>query len=612
MASIQVEHMDALKKVLDQRYVSLLPDLIPRKGASEDENAKKQISRAFSAFVLQKKFDTSAQDAAAAVTDNYNDNGIDAIYFDDSTQCLVLLQCKLHSTEDFKQEDAQECITGVDLLLKQQFDTFNQNVQDRISDIERYLDDCKSIQLIVACTGKQFAKHATVRLDNYVSNDKKEDERLNDKVIYIDAGKISEWLLAEHTVPRVDAKLKLEKSQKTTNTRMMVHGIVALEDLVALHIKYEKALYEKNIRYFLGSKKSEVNSAIKKTLQSQPENFLYLNNGITALCEKLNPKNPNSKSHTHEAIGLSIVNGAQTIASAAEFRTLNPESDISSAKVLLTLIHAPDAGSFHKEVTKARNFQNPVHISNFISLDEQQEDIRKNLKLHGFDYHYRPEATLNGSNIITIDEAITALTCLLPDPRHSIWLKSDPMRYRDEDSEYYKANFGENISAIKLINAVKCYKIIRDLVSDYERGVNGQEKLIYRHGAIVLTSTVLKRLVQRIDSRELVDEAVIKKLISVPLDQLREQAVEDFTKRGVGNFGPLSFFRNVTFGSTFALNLLLSQANLNDVDKQQAEKLKNITKPKTATNDVETAKKEEKEYQYMPLIKFLLHKTSQL
>lgn len=612
MASIQEEHLHVLKEVLDQRYVGFLPDLIPRKGANENENAKKQISRAFSAFIIQKIFETSAQDAAAAIVDNYNDNGIDAIYYDESTRCLALIQSKLHATEDFKQQDAQDFIAGIDLLLKQQLDTFNKNVQDRISDIEKYIDECEFIKLIVACTGSQISKHARERLSRYAKNSDKEDERLQEEVTYIDADTVSKWLLAEQNIKRVNAKLKIEKPQKTTNSRMMVHGIVLLEDLVSLHAMHDKALYEKNIRYFLGSKKSEVNSAIKKTLLSQPENFLYLNNGITALCETLNFKSPHSKNHTHEAVGLSVVNGAQTIASAAEFKADNPEADISSAKVMLTLIHAPHTGGFHKEVTRARNFQNPVHISNFVSLDERQEYIRKSLKLHGFDYHYRPEATRTGDNSITIDEAITALTCLLPDPRHSIWLKSDPLRYKAQEGEYYKELFVKDISAIYLINAVKCYKTARSLINGYERGTSGQEKLIYRHGAILLVSIIMKQLFKRIDNKEIVIEAEIINLISAPLDQLRYEAVEVFSKGGTGGNGPLAFFKNITFGTELALNLLFSQANLNEENKLKAENLRNTSQLKTSTNDTEKAKVEEKEYQYMRLAKFLINKTSQL
>ena len=54
---------------------------------------------------------------------------------------------------------------------------------------------------------------------------------------------------------------------------------------MALHEQHGKALYERNIRYFLGSSKSDVNKAIKSTPSDRPEEFFYLNNGVTAVCE---------------------------------------------------------------------------------------------------------------------------------------------------------------------------------------------------------------------------------------------------------------------------------------------------------------------------------------
>ncbi len=604
MAAISAEHLQALKQILDERYVSFLPGLIPRNGSTEEENTDKQISRAFNAFVVQKLFDISAQDAASSVVDNFNDNGIDAIYYDETKKCLTLIQGKLHASQDFKQPEAQEFIAGIDLLLKQQFETFNQNVKDRLSNIEFYLDDCDEIKLIIACTGNQISHHAKTRLNNYVISEDKEDERLCDELAYIEADTVSAWLLAEQQTSQVDAKLKIEKSQKTTNSRLMVHGIVALKDLVQLHNEHKKALYEKNIRYFLGSKKSQVNSAIKKTLETQPENFLYLNNGITALCDKLNPKNPNSRSHTHEAIGLSVVNGAQTIASAAEFSVQNPEVDIGSARVMFSLIHAPNAGDFHKEVTKARNFQNPVHISNFVSLDERQESLRKSLKLHGYNYHYRPEVTNTDPNSITIDDAIVALTCLLPDPRHPLWLKSDQLRYRNQEGDLYKGIFETEISAFKLINAVKCYKAIREVITGSEQSVVGQEKLIYRHGAIVLASILMKRLTEKISGSSLVDETAIRRLISQPLDELRQKAVDRFQNGNTGGYGPLGFFRNITHGTPYSAELLQWQAQLNETDIQVAERLKSTLDP------LDPSIKDQ--YRLMQHVNFVLSKTSQL
>lgn len=604
MTAISAEHLQALKLILDDRYVSLLPDLIPRNDSTEEENAAKQISRAFNAFVIQKHFDISAQDAASSVVDNFNDNGIDAIYYDESNKCLAVLQGKLHASQDFGQQEAQDFKAGVDLLLKQQYETFNQNVKDRISRIEHYLDECDTIKLIVACTGHQISHHAKTRLNNFAASEEKEDERLSSEVEYIEADKISEWLIAEHQIPQVDAKLKIEKSQKTTNSRLMVHGIIALSDLVELHNEYKKALYEKNIRYFLGSRKSQVNSAIKKTLESQPENFLYLNNGITALCDKLNPKNPNSRSHTHEAIGLSVVNGAQTIASAAEFVAQNPDKDISSAKVMLTLIHAPNAGDFHKEVTKARNFQNPVHISNFVSLDERQESIRKSLKLHGYTYHYRPEEMAASPTSITIDDAISALACLLSDPRHPLWLKSDQLRYRDHEGDLYHAIFETDISSFKLINAVKCYKAIREVVTESESSSTGSEKLIYRHGVMVFASVLMKKLRDKINGQALLDETEIRRLISQPLDDLRQQAVDSFGNGNTGGYKPLGFFRNLTHGTPYVADLYQWQAQLNDDDTQVAERLKATLDPlNPSVKD---------QYRQMHHINFVLSKTSQL
>lgn len=604
MAAIKAEHFEALKQILDSRYVGMLPPLIPRNGESEEDKAKKQVSRAFNAFVIQKHFDASAQDAAISVIDNYNDNGIDAIYYDEKEKCLALVQGKLHERQDFGQEEAQDFEAGVNLFLKQQFSTFNQNLQDRLRNIEQYLDECNDIKLIVACTGNQISHHAKTRLNNFAADVDREDERLSSSIEYVEASKISEWLLAEQNIPQVDAKLKIEKSQKTTNERMMVHGIVALKDLVDLHNDHDKALYEKNVRYFLGSRRSSVNSAIKKTLETQSHNFLYLNNGVTALCDKLNPKNPNSRSHTHEAIGLSVVNGAQTIASAAEFVQQNPTIDISLAKVMFTLIHAPNAGEFHKEVTKARNFQNPVHIANFISLDERQESLRKSLKLHGYNYHYRPEAIVTGQNVITIDDTINALACLLPDPRHPLWLKSDQVRYRDQDEGHYNAIFNQDISAYKLINTVKCYKAIREVIAGNERGASGQEKLVYRNGAIAIASIFIKRLSNRINSNALVDESELLRLISHPLDELRQQAVTLFDGADTGGYGPLGFFRNLTYGAPYVSDLLQWQASLSAQDEEVATRLK-------ATADTLDAMMQD-QYRQMRYVNFIISKTQQL
>ncbi|MDF5926640.1 AIPR family protein [Pseudomonas aeruginosa] len=159
-----------------------------------------------------------------------------------------------------------------------------------------------------------------------------------------------------------------------------------------------------------------------------PTDFFYLNNGVTAVCDLIEPKANKNGIKKFKVRGLSIINGAQTVASAAEFMAQHPGCNIDDAKVMLTLIKAPADGPFGKRVTKARNHQNPVQTANFASLDENQERLRQEIGHLGFDYQYRPEALATGAGAITLDEALRALALQQNDPRYAVWLKTEPAR----------------------------------------------------------------------------------------------------------------------------------------------------------------------------------------
>ncbi len=69
MPAITPALMTALRKVLEERFVSLLPPL--QGNHKPEDNQQKQLSRAFNAFVLQKMFDLSATEAAGCVVDDF-------------------------------------------------------------------------------------------------------------------------------------------------------------------------------------------------------------------------------------------------------------------------------------------------------------------------------------------------------------------------------------------------------------------------------------------------------------------------------------------------------------------------------------------------------------
>lgn len=557
MPALEPQHMTVLKKVLAERFVPCLPPLLGK--AKPEDQAAKQLSRAFSAFVLHKLLNLTPKDAGASVVDDINDKGLDAIYYHVPTETLYLLQTKLKESEQFNQDDAQSFCTGIRLLLKQDFSGFNDNVQKRKAEIESALDACSRIKMVVPYTGDGVSQSAIDALKILLEDDNLDEERLDKQVDYYTAAEITRDLLAEQTYLPVNADIALQKHAKVENPRTTYYGIARLTDLVALHNDKGKALYERNIRYFLGSTRSEVNKAIKATLRDDPGSFFYLNNGVTAVCDEIELKgtNPSSGFRKFKVRGLSIINGAQTVASAAEFVAQHPGRDIDEAKVLLTLIKAPADGPFGKRVTKARNHQNPVQTANFASLDENQERLRQEVALLGFFYNYRPEASATGPQAISLDEALRALASLQDDPRYAVWIKSELARLANPDSAEHKTLLPPTLTGVALVNAVLCHRAIRTLVVEYEQKApaRSQEKLIYRHAIQVITAVMMKRLRQRIRSASVIDAETIPGLISQPLDELRQKSFDLGRNRLLGD-GPLAYFRNQGSVVSFMADLM--------------------------------------------------------
>ena len=63
------------------------------------------------------------------VLDDYDDNGIDAFYYDEASATLLLLQSKFKKDSAFRQErDARPLCDGVRRLVQHQFQNFNAHV----------------------------------------------------------------------------------------------------------------------------------------------------------------------------------------------------------------------------------------------------------------------------------------------------------------------------------------------------------------------------------------------------------------------------------------------------------------------------------------------------
>lgn len=554
MSSLEQDHSALLQKCLADQFVPHLPPLLDNTRPKEEQN-RKNLSRAFSAFAIHHICGVPKVNAALSVIDDFDDYGVDAIYYHALTETLYFVQSKLKATEEFKQDEALAFCQGIAKLIKPDFNGFNFNVQNRKAEIEDALDNCSHIQLVLAHTGTGVTKHAKGAIDEFLADTNHGEERLQKQIINYDAGRVLQDLLNSKAHERVNEDLWLQKYSSIAEPRATYFGLIALQDLVVLHEKYGEALYEKNIRTFLGHK-TEVNASIQHTLASTPEDFLYFNNGVTALCQEIDPKGNNGGKKRLKIRGLTVINGAQTIASTAKFIADNRTADVSRAKVSLTLIKADLDGQFGKSVTRARNHQNPVQLSNFAALDDEQERLRREIAHLGIRYAYKAEGpgTANEQNRIRIDEAAQALSMLQQDPRYVVWLKKEPARLLDTSSDQYKELFGKSVTPFRLVNAVRVNRYIQQRMETESLAVSGQERLTYKHGSYAMGWLLVKRLRMAISTERLVDETKLATTLSVPFDELRQllwTKTQNATLSSAGPppeyfRGPLAFFRNQT------------------------------------------------------------------
>jgi hypothetical protein len=111
------------------------------------------LTRSLAAFAVRHLASVSPVDAAAAVTDGGQDNGIDAIHFDDAERTLILVQSKWHhdGRGTIDRGDMQKFVTGFRDLMSARFERFNEKVQKRRVHVEKaiYSTNARFIAVVI-------------------------------------------------------------------------------------------------------------------------------------------------------------------------------------------------------------------------------------------------------------------------------------------------------------------------------------------------------------------------------------------------------------------------------------------------------------------------------
>lgn len=530
-----------------------------------------RLSRSLAAYALVKHCRVSDLIATGAIVDGSDDGGIDAIYFDRPTNRLVFVQSKFKRAGTSPvQDETLKTLNGVDKLLKRDFLGFNAAIQARFDDIDTALDiPGVRVDIVMTYLGDTFNLHAKGDLDRFCRGWNSADELVQ----WYDEGlsRLYDWLVAEQTPAEIDDKIALEHWASMTTPYKAFYGQIRAVDLVQLVERYGSALFEHNIRHYLGS--AGVNKAIEQTVRSRPHELFYLNNGITAVARKITPAPGGQERRVFGLKGLSIINGAQTAGAISSAATNGPLS--ADARILMTIIEVGDDGdTLGRKITQARNHQNVVREVEFAALDPNQERLRRELAAVGVRYFYRSsaETKIRQDDVCTIEEAAVALACLgftiqpaVSTARRSrqptalaavVAAKVDVSRLWEQKGASYRQLFTRSLTGVRLYRLIQCYRFIdRVLVATERTQQDPYRKQFFRHGRFFLMAFVALRLRELIEQPQLTLSDDEQATLSRSVDELSE-IIYNASQPLQGIKGYRAIFRSLTDAQLLADDVL--------------------------------------------------------
>jgi hypothetical protein len=325
--------------------------------------------------------------ASEGITDGANDKKIDFIYLDRDAKRVIfaqgflsnsakdsapankasdlntaaawLLSGDLEGVPDTLRSVIADCraaisegdVEGIELLFVHNLpESINvaRELQTAAQHLQRVLDR-STIQVTARELGNSKIEHLFATQESHI--DVKDQIELPSKVLFTESG--PKWDASVASVPG-----------------LWLHNLYA---------EYQDRLFSANYRGFLGiSRRRRINTGIRQSAETKPEDFWVFNNGITLLTL--------GKKETKSGLtltGISIINGAQTTGSIGSIDTVR--HDLKDVKVLCRVIQCSDAETID-EIVRYNNTQNEITTWDQYSNDQEQSRIGREFETLGHAY----------------------------------------------------------------------------------------------------------------------------------------------------------------------------------------------------------------------------------
>jgi len=469
---------------------------------SDPEREVKVLSRCLAALAVYLASGCTEKDAADAVWDGSDDNGIDAAYFDASDSQVLLVQAKWIN-KGSGEPDASDIGTftkGVRDAIEQDQTAFSTRLLPKVSDIFLRLNTPgTSVRMVVISTGaSSLARHGQERLDRLLTelNGSDPDPLAFSEVLGL--AEIYTALACDLNSNAVNIDATIVDWSFVAEPYKAYYGIIDGLQLKNLWGQHGKRLVSANIRHSLGA--TEVNSQIRQTASNTPELFWYYNNGITMIAEKADKAPAGAASRAAGQFSFkaaSIVNGAQTVSSLSK---VSDDSKLGRVRVPLRVILLSDAPpELGAEVTRTNNLQNRIEARDFVAQDPEQSRLRMEMSIERIDYQFvRSEETSSTPTACDLIEVTTALACASGDPKLAVQVKTGIGRiFADLKKAPYKALFNPSVSGARAFNVTLLQREIDKWIELKKRSLpkkSGTGWGLLIHGNRILAAAVFSKV----------------------------------------------------------------------------------------------------------------------
>lgn len=538
MSKLRVDQIRAKLRSLFEQHLDL-SDI----RSSDPERDSKILSRCLAALAIYTGTGCSAKDAAEAVWDGADDNGIDSAYFDATTSTVVLAQAKFIQKGTGEPEAAEigAFTKGIRDLVEQDLDIFHARLNARLVNIlTRIETPGTSLRVLVISTGESsLAKHAESHLSKLMKELNGADPDPIASYDVLGLKEVYNALAADSSSSGITLEGTLLDWSVITSPYLAYFGMIDGGALKSWWVNNGRRLVTANIRHALGA--TDVNSEIRRTALSEPSNFWYFNNGITLTCKtvaKAPTKASSRSAGVFEFKDASIVNGAQTVSTLG---SIEDDDKLALVRVPIRAIILSDTpDQFGAQVTRSNNLQNRIEERDFITQDANQDRLRREMLMEGVDYQYiRGSEQPSSPTSCELVELTTALACASGE-KLAVEIKTGISRfYKDLSKAPYKAIFNDSLSGAAAFNTVHVQREIDRWIETAKDKVlkkSGTPWGILIHGNRILSAAVFRRLKPQLSQpiltfREVLTSLPIAAEAQIVFDRMNTKIAGDYSGR---------------------------------------------------------------------------------